>query len=59
MSLTVATMPSLKLVFAFSKNSVADHIPKECLDPYPELLAWMGRVEGHPKVAAYKASKGK
>ena len=56
--LTIADISAYQQISYFRKG-FADHIPKECLDPYPELLAWMGRVEEHPQVAAYKASKGK
>ena len=35
---------------------VADHVPKDCLDAYPEVKAWIARVEAEPRVAAYYAS---
>lgn len=42
---------------AYFKKGIADYVPKECMDPFPEVNAWMERVISHPKVAAYKASK--
>jgi len=55
-NLTIADIAAYQTINYFRKG-IADHVPKDCLDAYPEILAWMGRVEEHPKVAAYKASK--
>jgi len=54
--LTIADITAYQQI-AYFRKGIADHVPKECLEPYPEVLGWMGRVEGHPKVAAYKAGK--
>lgn len=44
--------------FHYYRRGLADHVPKNCLDGYPEILGWMGRVESHPGVAAYLAKRG-
>jgi glutathione S-transferase len=54
--LTIADISAYQQIGYFRKG-IADHVPKECLDAYPEILAWMKRVEDHPGVAAYKAGK--
>lgn len=56
--LTIADIAAYVQINYFTRG-VADYVPKECLEPYPEILAFLGRVEGHPKVAAYRASKAK
>ena len=55
-NLTIADISAYQQIAYFTKG-IADHVPKECLEPYPEVLAWMKRVEEHPGVAAYKAGK--
>lgn len=57
-NLTIADIAAYQGIRYFAKG-VADYVPKESLEPFPEILAWISRVEGHPKVAAYKASKAK
>jgi len=54
--LTIADISAYQQI-AYFRKGIADHVPRECLEPYVGVLAWMGRVEGHPKVAAYKAGK--
>ena len=54
--LTIADISAYQQISYFRKG-ITDHVPKECLEAYPAVLAWLGRVEGHSKVAAYKASK--
>lgn len=56
--LTIADISAYQAIGYFRKGA-ADHVPKDSLEPYPEVLAFLGRVEEHPKVAAYKASKAK
>lgn len=56
--LTIADIAAYQQI-AYFRKGFADYVPKECLDMFPEVLAWMGRVEGNSKVAAYKASKAK
>jgi glutathione S-transferase len=56
--LTIADIAAYQQINYFRKG-FADHVPKECLEPYSEVTGWLGRVEGHSKVAAYKASKAK
>jgi len=41
----------------YYRRGLADYVPADCLDSYPEVVAFLKRVEEHPKVAAYKASK--
>ncbi|KAK1740158.1 glutathione S-transferase [Skeletonema marinoi] len=41
----------------YYRKGVADYVPADCLDPYPDVVAFLKRVEEQPKVAAYKASK--
>ncbi|KAL7533637.1 hypothetical protein ACHAWF_004566 [Thalassiosira exigua] len=57
-NLTIADIAAYQQLNYF-RRGVADYVPKDCLDPFPEVLAFMDRVVGHPKVAAYKASKAK
>eukprot|EP00584_Thalassiosira_punctigera_P010567 CAMPEP_0172533224 /NCGR_PEP_ID=MMETSP1067-20121228/6006_1 /TAXON_ID=265564 ORGANISM="Thalassiosira punctigera, Strain Tpunct2005C2" /NCGR_SAMPLE_ID=MMETSP1067 /ASSEMBLY_ACC=CAM_ASM_000444 /LENGTH=235 /DNA_ID=CAMNT_0013317841 /DNA_START=124 /DNA_END=831 /DNA_ORIENTATION=+ len=52
--LTIADILAYQEIAYFGRG-IADHVPKESLEPYPDILAWMGRVDAHPKVAAYKA----
>jgi glutathione S-transferase len=54
--LTIADIAAYQAIHYF-RRGLADHVPKDCLEAYPEVLEWMGRVEGHAKVAAYMASK--
>ena len=56
--LTIADIAGYQGIAYFGRG-IADYVPKECLDAYPEVKAWMERVLSHPKVAAYKASKAK
>jgi len=55
-SLTIADIHAYNTIHYF-RRGIADHVPKESLEPYPEILAWLDRVDAHPKVAAYKAAK--
>jgi len=41
----------------YYRKGVADYVPADCLEPYPDVVAFLKRVEEQPKVAAYKASK--
>ena len=54
--LTIADIAAYQSIHYY-RRGLADHVPKDCLEAYPEILGWMSRVEGHEKVAAYKASK--
>ncbi|KAL3826285.1 hypothetical protein ACHAXA_004603 [Cyclostephanos tholiformis] len=54
--MTIADISAYQQLSYFRKG-IADHIPKDCLEPYVEVTAWLARMEGHPKFAAYKASK--
>jgi len=54
--LTIADIAAYQGISYFRKG-IADYVPADSLEPYPEVLAFMKRVEDHPKVAAYKASK--
>jgi len=54
--LTIADLAAYIQINYF-RRGIADHVPKESLDKFPEILAYLGRVEGHPGFAAYKASK--
>jgi len=56
--LTIADISAYQGIGYF-RRGIADHVPKESLDEFPEVLAWMDRYDAHPKVAAYKASKTK
>lgn len=56
--MTIADIAAYMQIGYF-RRGIADYVPKDSLEPYPDVLAFMGRVEGHPKVAAYKASKAK
>jgi glutathione S-transferase len=54
--LTIADIAAYQGINYFRKG-IADYIPADCLDSFPEVVAFLKRVEEHPKVAAYKASK--
>ena len=54
--LTIADLAAYIQINYF-RRGIADHVPKESLDKFPEILAYLARVEGHPGFAAYKASK--
>jgi glutathione S-transferase len=54
--LTIADIAAYQGINYFRKG-IADHVPADCLDSFPEVVAFLKRVEEHPKVAAYKASK--
>lgn len=57
-NLTIADILAYQEMNYF-RRGIADYVPKESLDPFPDIVAFLGRVEAHPKVAAYKASKAK
>ena len=54
--MTIADLSAFQQIGYFGKG-IADHVPKDCLDSFEGVKAWMERVKSHPKVAAYKASK--
>ena len=54
--LTIADLAAYIQINYF-RRGIADHVPKESLDNFPEILAYLARVEGHSGFAAYKASK--
>ena len=54
--LTIADIAAYQSIGYF-RRGIADHVPTDSLDPYPEVVAFLKRVEEHPGVAAYKASK--
>ena len=56
--LTIADISAYQAISYF-RRGIADHVPKESLESFPEVLAWMDRYDAHSKVAAYKASKVK
>jgi len=54
--LTIADIAAYQGITYYSRG-IADYVPADCLEPYPEVLGFLKRVAEHPKVAAYKASK--
>jgi len=54
--LTIADLAAYIQINYF-RRGIADHVPRESLDKFPEILAYLARVEGHIGFAAYKASK--
>ena len=54
--MTIADLSAFQQIGYFGKG-IADHVPKDCLDSFEGVKAWMERVKSHPRVAAYKASK--
>lgn len=54
--LTIADIAAYQGIHYFQRG-IADHVPKDCMDNFPEVSAFLKRVAEHPKVAAYKASK--
>uniref|UniRef100_A0A7S2WA57 Glutathione transferase n=1 Tax=Eucampia antarctica TaxID=49252 RepID=A0A7S2WA57_9STRA len=54
--LTIADLSALHSVLYF-KRGVADYVPKESLDPYPVVTAWIDRVMAYPKIAEYYENK--
>ncbi|KAL3767753.1 hypothetical protein ACHAWO_003150 [Cyclotella atomus] len=54
--LTIADLSAFPVISYFGKG-IADYIPKDCLDLFHGINAWMERVGSHPKVVTYRASK--
>lgn len=48
-NVTLADLFMLPQLRYFEKG-VADHVPKDILDKYPEIKAYMGRLYAHPKI---------
>jgi len=55
---TIADMVLWPQTKAFIGGFV-DHLPTTCLEPYPEVLAWMGRMAAIPTIKSYYDSKKK
>jgi glutathione S-transferase len=55
-ALSIADLDLLPRIQYYSKG-VADHVPKDSLDAYPELQAWVKAVEEEPRIKAYYESK--
>jgi glutathione S-transferase len=56
--LTIADIAAYQTINYF-RRGLADHVPQDCLDKHSAILEWLGRIEGHKKVAAYMESKDK
>ena len=56
--LTIADIAAYQMIRYF-RRGIADHVPEDCLDVYPQILKYLDRVEENEKVAAYMASKDK
>ena len=54
--LTIADLSALHTIMYFKKG-IADHVPKDSLDPFPVVTAWIDRVMAVPKIAEYYAEK--
>lgn len=54
--MTIADIMAYQQIAYFGKG-IADHVPKDCLDEYKEIGAWMGRIEANPKIAAFQSKK--
>ena len=54
--LTIADLDMYIAVKYYSKG-IADHVPADTLDAYPEVKEWLEKVETEPRVAAYYAKK--
>jgi len=54
--LSIADLDLFVSITYYTKG-IADHVPKDCLDQFPEILAWIEAVKTEPRVAAYYASK--
>jgi glutathione S-transferase len=37
----------------YFERGVADHVPKTCLEPYPEVTAYLARVKAIPAIKAF------
>ena len=54
--LTIADLALLHAIKYYAKG-IADFVPKDCLEPFPIITDWIARVEAHPPIAEYYASK--
>mmetsp|Transcript_6392 Transcript_6392/g.14747 ORF Transcript_6392/g.14747 Transcript_6392/m.14747 type:complete len:234 (-) Transcript_6392:540-1241(-) len=54
--LTIADIAVYMQIRYFTRG-IADYAPKDCVDKYPDSIAYLKRVEEHPKVAEYKKNK--
>eukprot|EP00615_Pteridomonas_danica_P006970 CAMPEP_0114337336 /NCGR_PEP_ID=MMETSP0101-20121206/6299_1 /TAXON_ID=38822 ORGANISM="Pteridomonas danica, Strain PT" /NCGR_SAMPLE_ID=MMETSP0101 /ASSEMBLY_ACC=CAM_ASM_000211 /LENGTH=222 /DNA_ID=CAMNT_0001469545 /DNA_START=91 /DNA_END=759 /DNA_ORIENTATION=+ len=55
-SVTIADLKFLPTMNHLTKG-VLDYIPKDCLEAYPAITAWMTRVREIPQIAAWYAAK--
>ena len=39
-------------------RGVADHVPVNCLEPFPQVRAWIARMVALPPIKAYYAKLG-
>lgn len=49
---TIADLQILAQLRYFTKG-VADHVPKDCLEKYPEIIAWMNRMYEVPQIKSW------
>jgi len=53
---TIADLDVWPRLSYFTKG-IADHVPKDSLDKFPKIKAYLQRMAAHPKIAAFYASK--
>ena len=52
---TIADCQMIPQVDYFTRG-VADHVPKDCIDKYPAVLAWIARFKALPELKAFYAA---
>mmetsp|Transcript_17148 Transcript_17148/g.23563 ORF Transcript_17148/g.23563 Transcript_17148/m.23563 type:complete len:273 (-) Transcript_17148:224-1042(-) len=55
---TIADLDGLHSIMYFSKG-IADHIPKDTLDKYPEIQKWIENVMEYPPIKEYYGQQNK
>merc|ERR1719215_1986328 len=48
-NVTIADLQVLSQLRYFTKG-VADHVPKDCLEAYPKITAWMAKMHAVPEI---------
>ena len=56
--LTIADIAAYQMIHYF-RRGIADHVPEDCLEAYPQILKYLNRVEENEKMAVYMSSKDK
>lgn len=54
-NVTIADLKWLPIMSHLTKG-VLDHIPKDCIEAYPAVVAWVARMKAIPQIAAWYAA---